>query len=190
MPASRDPNVVKDRLFQPFFALDRYCRRNTNDPSALHLFGLVCERLNLIELALDAVSRAIRHLEAVYEESEDPVIERKYAIASTTLGRLLLTSNNLEGAIESFETAYALLHPSDESEDGVRLRALCQFGSAIAFFHMGNLEDAVGKFELAQDIAKGHPAIRGQVTVLLSKALWAIGSEEFKESAKEQLLDW
>ena len=55
---------------------------------------------------------------------------------------------------------------------------------------MGNLEDAVARFEAAQDIAKDHAIIRGQITILLAKALWEIRSDKFKDSAKEQLLDW
>ena len=136
------------------------------------------------------MTRAIKQLEATYEETEDPVVERRYAVANANLGRLRLASGDLEGAIDTFETAFGILSPDDHSEEGVSLRALCQLGSAIAFFHMGNLEDAVARFEAAQGIAKDHAVIRGQVTLLLAKALWEIGSDEFKESAKEQLLDW
>lgn len=190
MLVSRSHISVHDVLFPVFFSLDRYCRRKADDPSALHLFGLVCERMQLYDLAVEVTSRAIKLLEAAYEEAEDAVIERRYAIANANLGRMLLAKGGLESAIEVFETASGLLSEENTDQSTVALRSLCHFGQGIAFFHSGDLNKALSFFELAQDAASSNQLIRGQVTILLAKALWKIGTDEFRELAKEQLLDW
>ncbi|KAH8119473.1 TPR-like protein [Phellopilus nigrolimitatus] len=187
--ASRAAGLSQEMLLPPFFALDRYCRRMPRDSSALHLLGLVCERLHLYELGAEVTTRAIKHLEAAYEETEDSVIERRYAIANTNLGRLLLATGNFSAAVETFETAFGLLPAEDDSAETVALRAMCQFGSGIAQFQLGSFDEALVLFESAQEIANSYPLIHGQVTVLLAQILWAVGTDEFRESAKEQLLE-
>ena len=177
-------------MLPPFFSLDRYCRRRTSDPTALHLFGLVCERIGHHDLAIQSISRAIKILEAIYEETEDTAIERRYAIANTNLARLLLAVGKDSEAIETFELAYALLAADDDNTETVVLRAMCQFGSGIAHFHLRDLQGAMPLFESALDIAAGNALVRGQVTVMLSQTLWAIGTGEFREAAKNQLLEW
>lgn len=173
----------------PFFSLDRYCRRRSNDPSALHLFGLVCERLHHEELGIQIISASIKYLEAAYEQAEDPQIERRYAIANTTLGRLLLAAGKYEAANECFDTAFGLL-PSEGDKSTIALRALCQFGSGVAHFRMGDLQEALNFFEVAQEMASSESVVRGHVTVLLAQSLWALESDESRELAKSQLLEW
>lgn len=193
----RQPGGTKDALLAPFFALDRYCRRRPSDANALHLLALVCERLQLAEPATIAAKRAINILETAYEATEDPILERRYAIAHTTLGRLYLSIHHYAEASEAFETALGLLpeEPSLEESDHewdsiVVLRTLCQLGSAIAKKQTGSLEEAIELAELAQQASGGNIIIRGQATVVLAQILWETGDDELKESAKEQLFDW
>ena len=173
-----------------FFALDRYCRRRTSDPSALHLFGLICERLGHHELGVQAISRAIKILEAIYEETEDAAIERRFAIANANLARLLVAIGDDAEAIEKFDLAYGLLSEDDDSAETTVLRAMCQFGSGIANFHLRDLQAAMVSFQSALDVASGNSLVHGQVTVMLSQTLWAIGTDQFREAAKDRLLNW
>lgn len=136
------------------------------------------------------MSRAIKYLEAAYEETEDAVIERRYVIANTNLARMLLASGDLSAALEIFETAFGLLSADEADMETIALRSMCQFGRGVANFQLGNLEEALTLFESAQEISSTNALVRGQVTVFLAKTLWAIGTDEFRESAKEQLLDW
>ncbi|KAJ7502768.1 TPR-like protein [Mycena galericulata] len=175
-----------DALLPAFFVLDRYCRGRPNDACALHLFGLVCESLGQSEFAVMLIGRAIAILEAEYEESEDATVEKHFTIANSNMARLRLSLKDYEGAIESFESALGLL-----SADGQQstLRAHAQFGMGLANFKLGDLEAALGLFEAALETAGENTVVRGHVTVLLAQTMWAIGTEEFKESAKAQLLD-
>lgn len=179
-----------DALFPAFCVLDRYSKQRPDDATGLHLFGLVCERLGQIELGVDLLQRAISILEAVYEETEDPVVERQFTMANSNLARLKLSAHDYEGALESFESALGLLAEDSTSPSDVILRAQAHFGSGLAQFKIGNLEEALSLFETALDSAGENMLVRGQVTVLLAQTMWAIGTEDFKESAKSLLLEW
>ena len=83
-------------------------------PRAYIYSVLIHERLGQIELGMDLIQRAISILEAVYEETEDPVVERQFTFANSNLARLRLSAHDYEGALESFECALGLL-PEDSS---------------------------------------------------------------------------
>jgi superkiller protein 3 len=174
-------------FFPAFFALDRYLKQRPDDASALHLFALVCERIGHVELAIERTEHAINVLEEAYEESEDPLIERQFTIANTTVARLRLALRDYEGALASFQNALGLL--AEEGQDRV-LKTQCLFGSGLASFKLGALDDAIENFEAALVVAGNDLYMRGHVTVLLAQTLWATGTEEGREAAKSQLLDW
>lgn len=178
-------------LLPPFHALDRYCKQRPNDAAALHLFGLVCERLDLISLSLDLVSRSIGLLEHSYEETEDVRTEEQFAAANGTLGRLRLASGDFSGAVEAFTSVLSLLPSDDDALRIKTLRAHAQFGSGLGNFRLGKLEGAFGMFESAlEELPSEMVSVRGHVTVLLARTLWALGSDEARETAKGQLLEW
>ncbi|KAJ7782973.1 TPR-like protein [Mycena metata] len=178
-----------DQLLPAFFVMDRYCRGRPDDACALHLFGLVCESLGQVEFAVDLMGRAIVILEAEYEETEDATVERHYTIANSNMARLRLSLKDYDGAIESFESALGLL--GEDASDGTTtiMRAQAQFGMGLANFKLGDLQAALNLFEAALGTAGDNLVVRGHVTVLLAQTMWAIGTEEFKETAKAQLLD-
>ncbi|KAI3608067.1 antiviral protein [Moniliophthora roreri] len=180
---------TSDAFIPAFFVLDRYCKSRPDDAAALHLFGLVCERINQPDLAVKWIQKAISILEASYEESEDSEIERQFAIAHCNIGRLKLSLGDLGGALESFESALGLLPEDENEEQHILLRAQAQFGSGIAQFRHNDLETALSCFESSLETAQGNPAVRGEVTVLLAQALWAIGTDDTKELAKTKLLE-
>ncbi|KAI0371043.1 TPR-like protein [Pilatotrama ljubarskyi] len=186
--STKSRSASKDAFLPAFFVLDRFCKQRPQDASALHLFGLVCERIGHIGLGIDLVGRAITLLEAAYEETEDPVIERQFTIAHVNVARLRLSVADYEGALESYQVASGLLAEEAEGSEAKVLLAQCQFGSGLANFKLGQLAEALALFEAAMATAADHPVIRGHVVVLLAQTLWAIGTDEAKESAKTQLL--
>ena len=188
--STRSRTSSSEALLPAFFVLDRYCKQRPRDASALHLFGLVCERVGHVELGIELISRAISILEAAYEESEEPAIERQFTTAHANVARLRMATEDYNGALESYQVAIGLL-PEQLDEDEADTRALlaqCQFGSGLANFKLGQLSEALTLFESAMTTATDLPLIRGHVVVLLAQTLWAIGTEEAKESAKNQLL--
>lgn len=179
-----------DAIFPAFFVLDRYSKQRPDDATGLHLFGLVCERLGQIELGVDLIHRAISILEAAYEETEDPGVERQFTMANSNLARLKLSGHDYEGALESFESVLGLIPEDSSSPSDVILRAHAQFGSGVAQFKLDNLEEALSLFEVALESAGGNMLVKGQITVLLAQTMWAIGTDGFRETAKAQLLEW
>ncbi|KAG5646300.1 hypothetical protein DXG03_003897 [Asterophora parasitica] len=177
-----------ETLLPAFFALDRYAARRPDEATGLHLFALVCESLGHLETAAGLLARTIAILEAAYELSEDPTVERHFTIANSNLARIRLSLRDFEGARQSFESALGLL-PEDDAEETRLLRAQALFGSGLAGFMQGDLEGALGNFEAALESAGEDPALRGQVTVLLAQTMWAIQTDEFRESSKAQLLE-
>lgn len=129
------------------------------------------------------------------------MIERKFVVAHVNLARVRLAVGDWEGAMEAYQTAFGLLpEPEPETEgeeqsDDVEghtavLRVQCQFGSGTASYKMGQVQEALEFFEGALTSAGGDVRMRGHVVVMLSQVLWSLGTEEGRESAKAQLLEW
>ncbi len=180
---------VEDSLHPAFFALDRYCKLRSGDASALHLFGLVCEAIGQSQLGVNLIQRAITILEAAYEESEDPTIERRFTISHLNVARLQVSLGNYDSALESYQLALGLLPEDIEDPSTLALLAQAQLGSGLAHFKLGSLEEALGQLEAAMTSSSHDPILRSHVVVILAQTLWAIGSEEGKESAKTRLLE-
>lgn len=178
-----------EALLPAFFVLDRYCRSRLDDPTALHLFGLVCERLGHFEAGAVLVSRTITNLESAYEDTEDPEVERRFIIANITLARLFLAVRDYSRSSEAYESALGLLEGNTGSATKV-LHTQAQFGLGLASFMQGELEKALMNFEAALESAGDDVQRRGHITILLTQTMWAIQADEFKETAKAQLLEW
>lgn len=103
------------------------------------------------------------------------------------MARLRLAVRDYEGALSSFQSALGLL--PEEGEDKI-LKSQCLFGSGLANFKLGELDTAIENFEAALVAADDDLHIRGHAIVLLAQTLWATGTEEGREAAKSQLLDW
>lgn len=182
---------VKEELLPAFFVLNRYAQRCPQDPCAVHLLGLLCERLDQLEEGARWISRAIVLLEAAYEESEDPLVERQFTIAHANLARLKLGLGDHTTALESFETVLGLLpeEGTDNDAEVKILRVQALFGTGLAQFKLGDPQSAMTTFQSALISSGEDYLLRSHVTVLLAQCMWAIGTEEFKESAKALLLD-
>ncbi|KDQ10122.1 hypothetical protein BOTBODRAFT_164222 [Botryobasidium botryosum FD-172 SS1] len=176
-------------LFSPFFAMDRYCQQRPEDPSALHVFALICERLGQQELAIDLLQRAIAVLESAYEKTEDAETEMQFAIANANLGRIRVATSDFSGALDAFNVSLSLTKPDNASTTSQVLRAQAHFGSGLANFKLGDLESALAMFETAlEETPVELQDVRGHITILLAQTLWAIGSDEARNTAKDQLL--
>lgn len=186
--------LTKEEMLLAFAALNLYAKQRQDDARALHLLGLVCERLGGLERGAEWISRAIMLLEIAYEDTEDPLIERQFTVAHTNLARLKVGLRDYSGALESFETALGLLPEQVamdrecEPEIGV-LKVQVLFGSGLAHFKLGDLQSAMTRFQAALDATVDNQVLRGHATVLLAQCMWTIGTDELRESAKALLLD-
>jgi len=195
----RPNKPTTDNLLAPFFSLERYIHQLPRDSSALHLAALLSERLGILEGAASFARRCTEVLEHAYEQQEDLSTARKFAIASATLGRILVANGEYDDAISAFEGVLGLVSGGEvvdgedekEKKTVVVLRGQALFGSGLAQFMIGNLEAALSCFETAlEEIPSSMSDIKGQITVLLAQTLWGLGSEESRGTAKSLLLDW
>ncbi|KAI6026361.1 superkiller protein 3 [Pisolithus microcarpus] len=178
-------------------ALLEHCSRVItlrDDPRALHLLGLICERLGALEQGADWIFRAITLLEIAYEDTEDSLIERQFTIAHANLARLKVCLHDYTGSLESFEIALGLLPEQVATDrecepDIGLLRVQVLFGSGLAHFKLGDFQSAMTRFQTALDATVDNHILRCHVTVLLARCMWAIGTDELRESAKALLLD-
>lgn len=177
-----------DVLLPVFLVLDRFCRRRPEDIDGLHLMALVCEHVGHVELGLEKTEQAIAILEKVYEESEDPMVERQFVVANTTLGRLRLAAQDYSGAVESFETVMNLLAEDEQPASRV-LRVQAMFGAGLANFKTGDIARAQELLELAWETSADDVSLKGQVAVLLAQVLWGSRTPEAQETAKSRLLE-
>ena len=170
------------------FALHRYCSRRPDDSFALHLFGLHKESLGLLESAENLVRKSASVLEAEYEDTEDPLIETLFATANYNLARLRLAQRDVSGAIDLFQDVLGLLTGDDEIV--VRLRTRAHVGYGLASFVHKKPYSAIESFEAALEHAGDNLLLKSQITILLAQVMWSIGSEEYRDTAKIQLLQW
>jgi superkiller protein 3 len=134
------------------------------------------------------VERSLAILETVYEETEDPEVERRYAIANATLGRLRLSQGDIAGSLTSFESVLGLLSEEDGSVDILRVQA--HLGLGLAHFMQDDPESAIRFLEEGLLHAGEDLALRGQITIVLAQVIWSNGTDEYKETAKSRVLEW
>lgn len=193
---SKRRTEAKVDLIPCFSALDRYCSRRPDDAWGLHLFALICEKIGYTDLAVSLVTRSISLLEAIYEESENAAVERQFTIANTTLGRLLLSTGQYTRSLESFQTSLGLLEGDEKTDqDMLRmgetkvLRVQAHVGLALAQFMLRDYPGSVKSSQAALNITGEDLTMKGQIMVLLTQTLWALGTDETRETAKSQLLE-
>ncbi|KAI9022171.1 hypothetical protein CLU79DRAFT_719153 [Phycomyces nitens] len=170
-------------LLSPAFALQKLTEQKLNDALALNLLGLLLERLGQFERAAEAFAGAILALETQAEHGRISEIELKKRMTKVhcNLGRTLCASGDFGGAIASYNSALAV----SEAEGPARI--YCQLGAGIAYYFEDQLEESLGMFETALNETESDSSLRQDVVVLLSKVLWALGGNEQREVAKEQL---
>lgn len=140
-----------------------------------------------LDLGIVSIEKAVSLLEAAYEETEDPVIERQYTIAHINMARLRISSAAYAEALESYETAISLLAEPDDAASS-SLLAQAHLGTGLAQLKLDNAEAAIEAFEAASEVAANDLPLKGNAIVLLAQTLWSLETEEAREAAKSHLL--
>lgn len=181
------PTTATAALSAPIFALTRYLASRPTDVSALHLNGLLLERVGDLATACESFERAATLLEELYEVDESAEVEAQFVIAQTNLGRVRLANLNYEGALGSFDAAFSLL--VDIGGGGVKsgltqaqsllLLTECRLGSGLAQYFLGNSDAAIEALEAGlEDIEEAGGTRRAELDVALGKVHWSRGNED------------
>ena len=171
----------------------------------MNLLGLFYEWLNQPDKAADAFKSAILALEKLIQrdQQESPVDEdqasssliRKLAYVQGNLGRVLCAIHDFSGSISAYNTALSLIE-----QDNSNITTVCKIysilGAGMAYYFNNQLEDSLQMFEKAlaeteqTNIGTDINEVQKDVVVLLSQVLWALGGEEQRNLAKEELFKW
>lgn len=159
----------------PVFALEKLTEKKMNDALALNLLGLLLERLGQYGRAAEAFASAILAIESQVEENKLDAEEGAARLAKVhaNLGRTLCASGDFEGAIQTVSDASGVY---------------AQLNAGIAYYFMDKLPESLSMFEMALNATEEDISLRQDVIVLLGKVLWALGGDEQRSVAKDQLL--
>lgn len=160
----------------PVFALEKLTEKKLNDALSFNLMGLLLERLGQYGRASESFASAILALEAQIEEEKISQEEGMVRLSKVhaNLGRTLCANGDFEGAISSSTV-------TDASS------VYAQLNAGIAYYFMDKLSESLNMFELALNATQNDISLRQDVVVLLSKVLWALGGDEQRNVAKDQL---
>lgn len=158
----------------PVFALEKLAEKKLNDALALNLMGLLLERLGQYGRAAEAFASAILAVEAQIEDAKLTEEQGRTRLTKihANLGRTLCASGDFEGAIATVTDASGVY---------------AQLNAGIAYYFTDKLPESLSMFELALDATQNDISLRQDVIVLLSKVLWALGGDEQRSVAKDQL---
>lgn len=189
-------------LHQPAFALKRYIHRKPQDSVAVHLYGLISEKLGMVDEAEAAFETSVALLEDEFEKTESESVEQRYAIALANLGRVRMANGAYDMALEAFSSCWDLIQdtPAVDSPNGqdqgkgalaAGLKTQVKLSIAISKNWTGDVEGCLEEFEnaLTEAEASGVEGLKDGVVVLLARTLWALG-EEGRDVAKGHLMEW
>ncbi|KAF9932323.1 Superkiller protein 3 [Linnemannia zychae] len=178
-------------LVTPAFALSKYLDQRPRDVAGWNLLGLIRERFMQPEGAADCFLTAIRIMSEDEAEETDASMSndhrRRKMMLHHNIARAFLAMQNYTGAIEAYEISLEL-----EGPDAVPnvVRTCKHLGAGLALYYAGELERSLTMFEIAlgeTETVEGMEQSRNDVVVLLSQVLWALGGDEQRAAAKEEL---
>lgn len=157
-----DTSSFWNDLIRASYALQKLTELEPRDPGAFNLFGMVLEKLGLFERACQAYEQALLL-------SPIDGIRANYARAMISAGRYQEAHYHFEQI--SLKDVYNLV------------------GDGIAQFFNGDLVASLTCFQKALSIAQDLSE-KSQTSVHLAQVLFALGTEQHRDLAIQQLLQW
>ena len=147
------------------------------------MMSLLLERDRQLESAFEILDRLSEILEQQYEESEDPYILQKFCIVKSDIGRMSLGLGEFEAAVENSSTALDLSQDLDGLE---KARLSSQITVGLGHYFLQQFEDAIDVFQTV--LAESDEDV--DVMLLVARALWAVGGDQERQVAIQQIQDW
>ncbi|KAG0211885.1 Superkiller protein 3 [Mortierella sp. NVP41] len=178
-------------LVTPAFALSKYLDQRPRDVAGWNLLGLIRERFLQQEGAAECFLTAIRIMNEEEAEGTEASLSndhrRRKMMLHHNVARAFLSMQDYAGAVEAYEISLEL-----EGADAVPsvVRTCKHLGAGLALYYAGELERSLAMFEVAlaeTEQIEGMEQSRDDVVVLLSQVLWALGGDEQRAAAKDEL---
>ena len=173
-------------VLEPLFALHQLGSQASADSAFLHLSSLFAERVGNYSDAISSLSHVSSRLEAEYELSESTTTLLKFVQAKSDLARVQLANQEYEAAAANAGTAIDLSNDEGlKSKEGQKVRLSAHMTAGLAYYYQGTSDQAIQMFRSALEDTHGDP----DIVCLLAQMLWAKGSDEERNVAREQLFD-
>lgn len=171
-------------------AILKYLSHYPEDTFALEIACSIVERLHIYDKGLELSEKLCSLIKAQYEskKEDDHVISTTYSKVMIQRSRILLGNGDFKGAMETTEVVTGILNQLFERNifneviQRVQLStfSICGLSKYFLGDYDGSLQELNKIIELFPDTKR--------VVVLISQVLYALGSEETKEAAVEELL--
>lgn len=163
-------------MITPVFALEKLTEQRLYDALSLNLLGLLLEKLGQYHRAAQSFASAILAVETQQEQNIITPEEAQTRLDKihANLSRCLVATGDFQGGIASYE-----------NHQGHTIYS--QLNAGIAHYFLDQLPESLALFESALNETQEDITLRQDVIVLLAKVLWALGGEEQRSVAKEQL---
>ncbi|KAF9908643.1 Superkiller protein 3 [Linnemannia zychae] len=178
-------------LVTPAFALSKYLDQRPRDVAGWNLLGLIRERFLQPEGAAECFLTAIRIMNEEEAEGTEAALNNEHQRRKTMLhhnvARAFLAMQDYAGAVEAYEISLELEGPNAVPS---AVRTCKHLGAGLALYYAGELERSLAMFEVAlgeSEQVVGMEQARDDVAVLLSQVLWALGGDEQRAAAKDEL---
>lgn len=182
-------NLPVTSLIQPLFALGQLRGLKPQDLAYGHLSTLFQERTHDSTPAVSTLESICATAESEYQETELPQALKRFALAKTDLARSYLSTGEFQKAIDA--GALGLELSSDESDNELtpeerrKARLSAHLTVGLAHHYNGDFAEATACFEAALEESDDNP----DAVCILAQVLWATGTEESKERARDVLFE-
>lgn len=180
----RDLEVIEE-LTAAAYGLDQYFKENPDDSFALQCALLIFERLRIFPKAQDVALKLATALEAKFEKAQDDKDLYNYAIIKSQTARINLGFGNFQAAIDDANVSQSVL--TDFNEEGKSALILSNHLSlGLAYFFSDNFDETLEQLQVLLKLSKDSR----HLIVLTAKILYEVGSDDAKEIALEELMEY
>ncbi|SCU83667.1 LADA_0C12816g1_1 [Lachancea dasiensis] len=167
------------------FGLDEYLKKHPDDKFALQCAVLARERLHHFEAARKLSNRLLEILEKRFEQAQDDAELINFASIKSQMARVYLGSKAYDSAIESADLSQGIMC---EHEDQVAIKSILSnhIVMGLGHFFLDRFDEALNHFKVLLE----HPGQHKQIVIMIAKILYNVDSEETREVALSELLDY
>jgi superkiller protein 3 len=147
------------------------------------MMSLLLERDKQLASALETLHHLSDILEQQYEASEEQDLLQKFCIVKSDIGRISLGLGDYASAVENSSTALDL---SQDLQSLEKCRLSSQINMGLGYYFLDEMQNAIDVFQTV--LTESDEDV--DVMLLVARALWAVGGDQERNIAMQQIYDW
>ncbi|PHH59364.1 hypothetical protein CDD81_3345 [Ophiocordyceps australis] len=183
------PDTTVTWLVQPLLALNQVHSLRPHDFVSGHLAALLDERIGDRRRMVQRLEELCNRVQGDYESTSSAQSLARLTVAKTDLARAYLAVGSYQQAVECGLAALELSSHEGQGPLGqerqTRARLSANLTVGLGYFDVGEHDEAETCFRAALDESHGN----ADATCLVAQALWAQGTDESREKARECLFE-